>query len=100
MTHFLILCALLVPLTSVAADKKAAPDTDDITTALTQELKLDEQQSQKMRAAMEKFGAQLDKLFEEQESKDTDPEKFINGIKQAQDAHNKELQNYTQQGSV
>ena len=91
--RFLILCALLVPLTVLAEDEKPELDADDIAAVLQQELKLDEQQTQQVRAAMEKFGAQMEKLFEEQEGEDADPEKLINGVKQAQDAHNKELQN-------
>jgi len=91
-THFLVMCALLVPLTTVATDKKSGSDADDITAVLAQELKMDEQQTQQMRAAMEKFGAQLEKLFEEQEGEDADPEKLMSGVKQAQEAHNKELQ--------
>ena len=92
MIRFLILCVLLVPLTTLAEDEKPELDADDIAVVLQQELKLDEQQTQQVRAAMEKFGAQLEKLLEEQEGEDADPEKMIKGIKQAQDAHNSELQ--------
>ncbi len=91
-THLFFLCALLVSLTAVAGEKPDS-NSDDITAILAQELKLDDQQTQQMRAAMEKFGAQLEKLLEEQEGEDADPEKLISGVKQAQDAHNKELQN-------
>jgi len=92
MIRFLILCALLASLTALAEDEKPDLDADDIAAVLQQELKLDEQQTQQVRAAMEEFGAQLEKLLEEQEGEDADPEKMIKGIKQAQDAHNSELQ--------
>ncbi len=91
-THLFFLCALLVSLTAVAGEKPDS-NSDNITEILAQELKLDDQQTQQMRAAMEKFGAQLEKLLEEQEGEDADPEKLIQGVKQTQDAHNKELQN-------
>jgi len=88
-SYTFIISALLFSITAIAAEKKA---DDDIAAILAQELKLDEQQTQQMRAAMQKFGAQLEKLFAEQEAEDADPEKLISGVKQAQDAHNKELQ--------
>jgi len=89
-SYTLFLSALLCSLTVVAAEKKS---NNDVAAFVAQELKLDEQQTKQMSAAMDKFGAQLEKLFAEQEGKDADPEKLIAGVKQAQDAHNKELQN-------
>ena len=71
---------------------QAGSQNDDIAAILTQELKLDDKQTQQMRTAMQKYGAQLEKLFAEQEKEDADPQKLISGIKQAQDAHNKKLQ--------
>ena len=71
---------------------QAGSQNDDIAAILAQELKLDDKQTQQMRTAMQKYGAQLEKLFAEQEKEDADPQKLISGIKQAQDAHNKELQ--------
>ena len=88
--YTLIVSVLLFSLMVVAAEKQSGDE--DIAAILAQELKLDEQQTQQMRAAMQKFGAQLEKLFAEQEAEDADPEKLISGVKQAQDAHNKELQ--------
>ena len=87
-----VICSLSIPLSVVAADKKASNGNEDIAAVLAQELKLDEQQTQKVRTEMNRFGAQLEKLFEEQEAEDADPEKLIGGVKQAQDTHNKELQ--------
>ena len=88
-SYTLILSILLLPLALLAAEKKS---DNDAAAFVAQELKLDDTQTQQMRAAMEKFGAQLEKLFAEQEAEDADPEKLIAGVKQAQDAHNKELQ--------
>ena len=88
--YTLIVSVLLFSLMVVAAEKQSGDE--DIAAILAQELKLDEQQTQQMRAAMQKFGAQLEKLFAEQEAEDADPEKLISGVKQVQDAHNKELQ--------
>lgn len=88
-TYTIMIGALFFSLLAIAAEKKS---DNDVAAFVAQELKLDEQQSQQLRAAMEKYGAQLEKLFEEQEKEDADPEKLISGVKQAQDAHNKELQ--------
>lgn len=67
-------------------------DFDDVVTFLSQELKLDDQQTQKMSASFEQFGNTLDQLLEEQEAEDADPDALIKGVKRAQDAHNKELE--------
>lgn len=87
--YTLILCTLLFSQTVVAAEKKS---NSEVAAFVAQELKLDEKQAQQMQAAMGKFSAQLEKLLAEQEKEDADPERLIKGVKQAQDAHNKELQ--------
>lgn len=69
-----------------------AAEEDDIAVIIAQELELDQGQTDQLSAAMKKFGDQLEALMAEQEGEDADPEKMINGIKQAQDAHNKEVE--------
>ena len=69
-----------------------AAEEDDIAVIIAQEIELDQEQTDQLRAAMKKFGDQLESLMAEQEGEDADPEKMINGIKQAQDEHNKEVE--------
>jgi hypothetical protein len=76
----------------VVAHNLKAGEEEDIAVIIAQELELDEGQTDQLRAAMKKFGDQLEALMAEQEGEDADPEKMINGIKQAQDAHNKEIE--------
>lgn len=76
----------------VVSHSLKAVEEEGIATVIAQELELDQGQTDQLRAAMKKFGDQLEALMEEQEGEDADPEKMINGIKQAQDAHNKEVE--------
>jgi hypothetical protein len=85
----LIISVLLISPRVVSAEKTS---NSDVAAFVAQELKLDDKQTQQMRDAMKKYGAQLENLFAEQEKEEADPEKLIIGVKQAQDAHNKELQ--------
>jgi hypothetical protein len=80
---------LMITTTSVSA---ITTEGDDIAAVIAEELELSAEQTEQVRAEMEKFGAQLETLMEEQEGEDADPQKMINGIKQAQDAHNKEME--------
>jgi hypothetical protein len=82
----LFMIAMLVSYNTIAAEE------DDIAVIIAQELELDQEQTDQLRAQMKKFGDQLEALMAEQEGEDADPEKMINGIKQAQDAHNKEVE--------
>jgi hypothetical protein len=82
----LFMIAMLVSYNTIAAEE------DDIAVIIAQELELDQGQTDQLRAQMKKFGDQLEALMAEQEGEDADPEKMINGIKQAQDAHNKEVE--------
>ena len=70
----------------------ASTDSDDIVAFLAQELKLDDQQKQNLNTEMERYANQLNKLIEDQEAEDADPDALIKGVKQAQDGHNKELE--------
>ena len=83
--------ALLLMVAVVLSHNLQAAEDDDIAVIIAKELELDQGQADQLRAAMKKFGDQLEALMEEQEGEDADPEKMINGIKQAQDAHNKEV---------
>ncbi len=76
----------------VVSHNVTAAEEDDIAVIIAQELELDQGQTEQLSAAMDKFGAQLEALMAEQEGEDADPEKMINGIKQAQDEHNKEVE--------
>jgi hypothetical protein len=79
----------MITTTSVSA---VTTEGDDIAAVIAEELELSAEQTGQVRAAMEKFGAQLETLMEEQEGEDADPQKMIDGIKQAQDAHNREME--------
>lgn len=76
----------------VVSHNVTAAEEDDIAVIIAEELELDQGQTEQLSAAMDKFGAQLEALMAEQEGEDADPEKMINGIKQAQDEHNKEVE--------
>jgi hypothetical protein len=84
---------LLLMVTMLVSYNTIAAEEDDIAVIVAQELKLDQEQTDQLRAEMKKFGDQLEALMAEQEGEDADPEKMINGIKQAQDAYNKEVEN-------
>jgi hypothetical protein len=77
---------------TITTDSIASTDSDDIVELLAQELKLDDQQKQNLDTEMERYANQLNKLIEDQESEDADPDALIKGVKQAQDGHNKELE--------
>ncbi len=83
---------LFLMVAMVVSHNLIAAEEDDIAVVIAQELQLDQAQTDQLSAAMDKFGAQLETLMEEQEGEDADPEKMINGIKQAQDEHNKEVE--------
>ena len=87
-----VLSVIVCVLGLVLSQNAMAAEEEDIAVIIAQELELDQGQTDQLRAAMDKFGAQLEALMEEQEKEDADPEKMINGIKQAQDAHNKEVE--------
>ncbi len=84
--------ALILLIVVMAPHNSIAADADDIATVIGQELSLDSGETDQLRAAMDAFSAQLEILMEEQEGENADPEKMINGIKNAQDTHNKEVQ--------
>ncbi len=88
LVHIVLIGTLLTTTSASMGDK----DFDDVITFLSQELKLDDQQTQKMSASFEQFANTLDQLLEEQEAENADPDALIKGVKQAQDEHNKELQ--------
>jgi len=83
---------LALMMAMVVSHNLKAAEEDDIAVIIAQELELDQGQTDQLRAAMKKFGDQLEALMAEQEGEDADPEKMINGIKQAQDSHNKEVE--------
>ena len=87
-----IVSVLLLMMAMTVSHSLLAAEEDDIAVIIAQELELDQGQTDQLSAAMDKFGAQLEALMEEQEGDDADPEKMINGIKQAQDEHNKEVE--------
>jgi len=87
-----IVSVLLLMMAMTVSHSLLAAEEEDIAVIIAQELQLDQGQTDQLRAAMDKFGAQLEALMEEQEGDDADPEKMINGIKQAQDEHNKEVE--------
>ena len=87
-----IVSVLLLMMAMTVSHSLLAAEEDDIAVIIAQELELDQGQTDQLSAAMGKFGAQLEALMEEQEGDDADPEKMINGIKQAQDEHNKEVE--------
>ena len=87
-----IVSVLLLMMAMTVSHNLLAADEEDIAVIIAKELELDQGQTDQLRAAMDKFGAQLEALMEEQEGEDADPEKMINGIKQAQDEHNKEVE--------
>ncbi len=87
-----VLSILLIVMAMAVSYNLKAAEEEDIAVIIAQELQLDQGQTDQLSAAMDKFGAQLEALMEEQEGEDADPEKMINGIKQAQDAHNKEVE--------
>lgn len=90
---FIQVVSVLLLMTAIAVSNNLlAAEEDDIAVIIAQELELDQGQTDQLRAAMKKFGDQLEALMAEQEGEDADPEKMINGIKQAQDAHNKEVE--------
>ena len=88
LAHIVLIGTLLTTASASVGNK----DFDEVITFLSQELKLKDDQTQQLRAAFEKFANTLDQLMEAQEAEDADPDALINGVKQAQDAHNKELQ--------
>jgi hypothetical protein len=79
----------MITTTSVSA---VTTEGDDIAAIIAAELELSAEQTEQLSAAMKKFGDQLEALMAEQEGEDADPEKMIDGIKQAQDEHNKEVE--------
>lgn len=89
---FIQLVSVLLLMMAIAASNNLAAEEEDIAAIIAQELELDQGQTDQLRAEMKKFGDQLEALMAEQEGEDADPEKMINGIKQAQDAHNKEVE--------
>lgn len=86
-----IFSILLLTMAMVVSQNLVAAEEEDIAAIIAQELELDQGQTDQLRAAMKKYGDQLEALMEEQEAEDADPAKMIDGIKQAQDAHNKEV---------
>lgn len=87
-----VLSIISLMLAMSVSQNASAAEEDDIAVIIAQELELDQEQTDQLSAAMNKFGDQLEALMAEQEGEDADPEKMINGIKQAQDAHNKEVE--------
>ena len=87
-----VLSIISLMLAMAVSQNASAAEEDDIAVIIAQELELDQGQTDQLSAAMKKFGDQLEALMAEQEGEDADPEKMINGIKQAQDAHNKEVE--------
>jgi len=87
-----VLSILLIVMAMAVSYSLNAAEDDDIAVIIAQELELDQGQTDQLSASMDKLGSQLEALMEEQEKEDADPEKMINGIKQAQDAHNKEVE--------
>ena len=92
-TNVYVLITLMIGILLVfTTNSMASTDSDDIVAFLAQELKLDDQQKQNLNTEMERYANQLNKLIEDQESEDADPDALIKGVKQAQDGHNKELE--------
>ena len=90
---FYQLASVLVLLMAMLVSQNIqAAEEADIAVVIAQELELDQEQTDQLRASMDKFGAQLEALMAEQEGEEADPEKMINGIKSAQDTHNKEVE--------
>jgi len=87
-----VLSIISLMLAMSVSQNASAAEEDDIAVIIAQELELDQEQTDQLSSAMNKFGDQLEALMAEQEGEDADPEKMINGIKQAQDAHNKEVE--------
>ena len=87
-----VLSIISLMLAMAVSQNASAAEEDDIAVIIAQELELDQGQTDQLSAAMKKFGDQLEALMAEQEGEDAEPEKMINGIKQAQDAHNKEVE--------
>jgi len=79
-------------LLAFTTNSMASTDSDDIVAFLAQELKLDDQQKQSLGQEMQRYSNQLNQLIEDQEAEDADPDALIKGVKQAQDGHNKELE--------
>ena len=90
--YFPVLTVFVFLALAFASQIVVATEEDDIAAIIAHELELDQGQTDQLRAQMKKFGDQLEALMAEQEGEDADPEKMINGIKQAQDAHNKEVE--------
>jgi hypothetical protein len=90
--HYLLLPVFILMIAVITSLNVTAAEEEDIAVIIAQELDLDQGQTDQLRAQMKKFGDQLEALMAEQEGEDADPEKMINGIKQAQDAHNKEVE--------
>ena len=91
-TVYIITTLMIGILLAFTTNSMASTDSDDIVAFLAQELKLDDQQKQNLNTEMERYANQLNKLIEDQESEDADPDALIKGVKQAQDGHNKELE--------
>jgi len=91
-TVYVLITLIIGILLTFTTNSMASTDSDDIVVFLAQELKLDDQQKQNLNTEMERYANQLNKLIEDQESEDADPDALIKGVKQAQDGHNKELE--------
>jgi len=92
MTVYFLIILLIGSLLAFTTNSMASADLDDVVEFLSQELKLDDQQKQYLNTEMERYANQLNKLIEDQEAEDADPDALIKGVKQAQDGHNKELE--------
>jgi hypothetical protein len=91
-TMYFISILMIGALLAFTTNSMASTDFEDIVEFLAKELKLDDQQKQNLNTEMERYANQLNKLIEDQESEDADPDALIKGVKQAQDGHNKELE--------
>ena len=91
-TVYVFITLIIGILLAFTTNSMASTDSDDIVAFLAQELKLDDQQKQNLNTEMERYANQLNKLIEDQEAEDADPDVLIKGVKQAQDGHNKELE--------
>jgi len=86
---FLILIFLLLagPHLSLASESPAGSDTGDVIAMLTDELKLSQEQAQKLAPEIEKFANTIDQLKTNQEKEGADPDALVKGAKKAQDQY-------------
>jgi Spy/CpxP family protein refolding chaperone len=84
----MLFCLLMsVSLPAAALDSQTDADSGDIVDMLAEELKLTQDQTDKLKPEIDTFVTTIDRLKADQEKEDADPEALVKGAKKAQEEY-------------